>query len=119
MSGAHSSRSFTMDEVLDILDDVKEVICDGSDDDLGMGSDSDDSEVDDQRYILYNKVQWLQECVHNNYLQIHIFRTSLQREESPPSLLEPSPFSSPSTKSSSLVESPPRYHLYRANRGNK
>ena len=55
--GAHSSCSFTMEEVLDILDDVEEVICDGSDNNLGMGSDSDDSEVDDQRYILYNKIQ--------------------------------------------------------------
>ena len=39
MAGSHSSRMFTMVEVLDILDEddnIGEPICDGSDDDFGM-----------------------------------------------------------------------------------
>ena len=44
---------YTMEEVLDMLNDVEEVICDGSDDDLGMeSSDSDTSDVDEQRYSI-------------------------------------------------------------------
>lgn len=50
MAGAHPSCGYTMEEVIDFLDDAEEVICDGSDDDLGMESDSDDSEIDKQRY---------------------------------------------------------------------
>ena len=48
---ANSAREYTMEEVLDMLNDVEEVICDRSDDDLGMeSSDSDVSDVDEQRY---------------------------------------------------------------------
>ena len=52
---AHSAREYTMEEVLDILDDVEEVICDGSDDDLGMesSSDSDASDEDEQMYSIH------------------------------------------------------------------
>ena len=50
---ANSACEYTMEEVLDMLNDVEEVICDGSDNDLGMeSSDSDASDVDEQRYSI-------------------------------------------------------------------
>ena len=54
LTNARAMAQYTMEEVLDILDDVEEVICDGSDDDLGMGSssDSDASDVDEQMYSI-------------------------------------------------------------------
>ena len=52
MAGANSSCTFTMDEVLDTLDDMDEPIVDGSEDDLGMEivSESDESDLE-QRLV--------------------------------------------------------------------